>query len=63
MSKSFAGQRCLVTGAASGIGRAVALQLARDGAELYLTDRDPDGLAGTAADAVKLDQLIEEARA
>ncbi|BBZ66476.1 short chain dehydrogenase [Mycolicibacterium insubricum] len=63
MSKSFAGQRCLVTGAASGIGRAVALQLARDGAELYLTDRDPDGLAATAADARALGASVPQARA
>ena len=50
MAYEFKGKRALVTGAASGIGRAVALQLARDGALLYLTDLNADGLAEIALD-------------
>jgi NAD(P)-dependent dehydrogenase (short-subunit alcohol dehydrogenase family) len=38
------GKRCLVTGAASGIGRATALAAASRGAELYLTDLGAEGL-------------------
>ncbi len=38
----------VVTGAASGIGRALALGLARRGARLALADIDPTGLAETA---------------
>ncbi|RDI52744.1 SDR family oxidoreductase [Nocardia mexicana] len=45
--KSVSGKKTLVTGAASGIGRATALAAARSGAELVLTDIDADGLAET----------------
>jgi NAD(P)-dependent dehydrogenase (short-subunit alcohol dehydrogenase family) len=40
----------VVTGAAQGIGEAVALALARFGADLAVCDRDEDGLAATAAE-------------
>lgn len=59
----FANKRCLLTGAASGIGRATALRLARDGAELFLTDRDADGLELTVADARALGAQVRAYRA
>lgn len=43
--RSLAGRKCLVTGAASGIGRAVAIAAAAEGAELFLTDINAVGLA------------------
>ncbi|WP_280228317.1 SDR family oxidoreductase [Nocardia cyriacigeorgica] len=44
------GAKTLITGAASGIGRATALAAAARGAELVLTDIDAPGLAATVAD-------------
>lgn len=44
---SFEGKVALLTGAASGIGRAIALRLARDGARIFGVDVAADGLAET----------------
>lgn len=46
--KDLRGKRCLITGAASGIGRATAVAAAARGAELYLTDIQAEALAGAA---------------
>lgn len=47
---SVRGKHVLVTGAASGIGRAVATRLAGDGAVLYLTDLRQDALDAAATE-------------
>ena len=44
------GRAALVTGAASGIGRATALRLARDGAHVALADRNLEGAEEAAAE-------------
>jgi len=63
MVSSYAGKRCVLTGAASGIGRATALKLAADGAELFLTDRNAEGLAETVAEARALGATVTVHRA
>ena len=63
MAQTFAGKRVFLTGAASGIGRATALKLAGEGAELYLTDLNADGLATTVADVRALGGKVAEHRA
>lgn len=63
MAYDFAGKRILITGAASGIGRATALLLAGRGAVLFLTDVNTEGLAYTVADARALGADVPEHRA
>lgn len=46
-SAFLSGKSCFITGAASGIGRATALAAAREGAALWLTDVDAEGLQAT----------------
>ncbi len=53
------GQIALVTGAARGIGQAIALKLAADGADLALCDLQADWLDETAAKAKELGRRVE----
>ncbi|XP_031558477.1 17-beta-hydroxysteroid dehydrogenase 13-like [Actinia tenebrosa] len=46
--KSLRGQRALVTGAASGIGRLTAINLAKEGCKLVIWDVNTDGLKAVA---------------
>ncbi len=52
--KSIRGKRALITGAASGIGRALAVALAREGADLFLLDVDQAGLEDVVAEVTAL---------
>jgi meso-butanediol dehydrogenase / (S,S)-butanediol dehydrogenase / diacetyl reductase len=55
----FEGKVAFLTGAASGVGRAVTLRLAGEGAEVFAFDIDADGLAETARLAAESDRKIQ----
>jgi len=49
MTRDLSGQRILITGASSGIGRALVEQVAHAGARIALVSRSPDKLNELAA--------------
>jgi 3-oxoacyl-[acyl-carrier protein] reductase len=53
------GAQAVVTGAASGIGRAISLALAREGTHLYLVDVEPSGLESVAKQAESVAKQAE----
>src|SRR6266536_6117249 len=59
MPADMSGRAALITGAASGIGRASAMAFAAAGAWIALVDIDADGLADTAAAARALGPRAE----
>jgi NAD(P)-dependent dehydrogenase (short-subunit alcohol dehydrogenase family) len=67
MPSGLAGKRALITGAASGIGRAAAIRMAQEGAGVALLDLDGESLAATCAavgpDALALQADVSDERA
>lgn len=55
----FTGKRILVTGAASGIGKATALLLSKLGANLILADINKDGLEELRPNIREADKLLQ----
>ncbi|GAB4392120.1 MAG: SDR family oxidoreductase [Kiloniellaceae bacterium] len=56
--RRFEGRRALVTAAGSGLGRGVALRLAREGARVCLWDRDAGLLTEAAGEAAEEDLAV-----
>ncbi len=57
---AFSGKTVLITGASTGIGRALALRLARRGAKLALNARDPQRLGEAARQCEQLGAAVLE---
>ena len=58
----FSGQTVIVTGGARGIGRAIAAQFVRSGAQVWVWDLDPvelDGADSMKVDVTKVDQITK----
>lgn len=60
--QGFAGKVAVITGAGSGIGRALALELARAGAQLAISDVDTEGLAQTEQQLTSLGVRVKADR-
>lgn len=56
MTTSIDGRVVLVTGAGQGIGRAIALRLAKDGAHIAIVDLNDDKMTAVADDVKKTGQ-------
>jgi NAD(P)-dependent dehydrogenase (short-subunit alcohol dehydrogenase family) len=61
--KTLRNKKCLITGAASGIGRATAIAAAREGAQLYLTDVNAAELQRAVAELQQIAPCVRMARA
>jgi 2-keto-3-deoxy-L-fuconate dehydrogenase len=53
MAGRLAGKTAFVTAAAQGIGRAAALAFAREGARVWATDINPEGISSLKGDAIE----------
>jgi 3-oxoacyl-[acyl-carrier protein] reductase len=57
--KVLMGKKALITGASRGIGRAIAMALASDGVDLFLTARDGDLLGDLKKELTKFNVKVE----
>ncbi len=61
--RDLAGKRCLITGAASGIGRATAIAASAKGAEVFLTDVQAEKLEGVAEEIARAGGKVGHSKA
>jgi NAD(P)-dependent dehydrogenase (short-subunit alcohol dehydrogenase family) len=57
--KGLAGKTAIVTGGSRGIGRAIAMRLAREGVQVVIAARDKAALAATADEISKAGGIVE----
>ena len=60
--KELKNRNCLITGAASGIGRSFAFALAKEGMNLYITDINIDGLESVKTEIEELGATVHSDR-
>jgi meso-butanediol dehydrogenase/(S,S)-butanediol dehydrogenase/diacetyl reductase len=61
MTSPLAGKVALVTGGGRGIGRSIALRLARDGADIALVDIGPEGIEAVASEISEIAEIGSKA--